>query len=506
MLFLDMNSTATNTVGVLAATATVAATAMVAKSIFFGGKMDGNKPSMPLFLDDERYIPVVKVLKEHLDALSGDSLVKITRQLEFWVKEGLAEDDLVDLTTRLCHAASWQSRMGSFQVPKVRFGRTELQMPIVTCGTMRFQHTWMPDFVPIAMNKSKVVKTPSQVNLQEVVRQCFKMGINHFETARMYGTSEMQLMNALSSMIESGEIKRSDFILQTKLPVRPKLEWIKSFEQSWAHFEPLGYIDLLSFWCVSKDDQVDLSLDEGEGNIMDITLEWKRQGKIKHIGFSTHGSAENIMRMIESNKFDYVNLHYHYFGSYHAEGTPDTQGGHGNLLCVKRALELDMGVFNISPVDKGGRLYQPSSEVARIIGPGMTPIAFANLFSWLTAGMHTVSVGFARPEDLTETLEAAELFCQKDKILPILNGVIDRLNRHAKKKLGDAWFEKGLLNVPSPLAKECNGIGLGHILWCYNMLNAFGMYDTAQTRYQKLVSEGKKWKKDKPYNENMKSM
>ena len=496
-------------VGVLAAStavAAVAATTAMTVATVFGGRHNGDKSSIPAFLLEEKYAVVVQVLREHSDALSGDSLVKITRQLAFWVEEGLALENLLNLTRRLCHAASWQSRIGSFQVPKVRFGRTELQMPIVTCGSMRFQHTWMPDFVPIAINKKKVLKTPSQVNLQEVVRQCLKMGINHFETARLYGTSELQLTTALLAMVESGEIKRSDFILQTKLPIRPKADWIKAFEQSWEYFERLGYIDLLTFWCVSKDEAVEEALNEGEDNIMEVAREWKKQGKIKHIGFSTHGCAENIMRMIESNKFDYVNLHYHYFGSYHAEGTPDTRGGQGNLACVRRAQELDMGVFNISPIDKGGRLYQPSSQVARIIGPDMTPIAFANLFSWLTAGMHTVSVGFARPEDLTETLEAAVLFTQKDQILPLLNSAIDRLNTHAKNKLGEAWLHKGLLNVPSPMQRECNGIGLGHVLWCYNILNAFGMYDVAKCRYKNLVSEGKKWKKKKSYAENMKSM
>lgn len=492
--------------GVLAATTATIASVLIAQKMFLGRTKEDSKTQLPRFLELPKHAAVVQVIRDNLDALSGDSLVKITRQLEFWIKEETPEDELVDLAKRLCHAASWQSRAGALKVPKVRFGRTEVQIPIVTCGTMRFQHTWMPDFTPLTINKKKVVTTPSQVNLEEVVRQCLRMGINHFETARMYGTSEIQLVHALSSMVESGEIKRSDFILQTKIPVRPKAAWVKAFEQSWAHFQVLGYIDFLSFWCVSKDDQVELALDEGADSLMSITLQWKKEGKIKHIGFSTHGSAENIMRLIESNKFDYVNLHYHYFGSYHAEGTPDTQGGHGNLACVKRALELDMGVFNISPIDKGGRLYQPSSQVARLIGTEMTPIAFANLYSWLTAGMHTVSVGFARPEDLTETLEAVEMFIQQEKYRPILKSIIERLNNHAKKCLGEDWFHKGLLNVPSPLARESNGIGLGHALWCSNMLHAFGMYETAKSRYTKLVSEGKNWKRGKTYEENMKAM
>lgn len=34
------------------------------------------------------------------------------------------------------------SILSSFKCPKVRFGRTELMMPIITCGGMRMQQTW----------------------------------------------------------------------------------------------------------------------------------------------------------------------------------------------------------------------------------------------------------------------------------------------------------------------------------------------------------------------------
>jgi predicted aldo/keto reductase-like oxidoreductase len=120
----------------------------------------------------------------------------------------------------------------------------------------------------------------------------------------------------------------------------------------------LEYIDLFSFHCVSHDDQIDCLLNEAEDGIYQFALDLKKEGSIKHIGFSTHGSAETIMRMINSNKFSYVNIHKHYFGDYHAAGTPDTRGGQGNGAAVKRALELDMGVFQISPFDKGGKLYR----------------------------------------------------------------------------------------------------------------------------------------------------
>ena len=90
----------------------------------------------------------------------------------------------------------------------------------------------------------------------KVVRQCLKHGVNHFETARMYGTSEIQLSNALQTLIRESEIKRSDFILQTKVPMAAAdtKNFKKYFNQLWEVFGPLGYIDLLSFWCIAKPD------------------------------------------------------------------------------------------------------------------------------------------------------------------------------------------------------------------------------------------------------------
>ena len=66
-----------------------------------------------------------------------------------------------------------------------RFGRTELPMPVFSCGGMRYQHKWQdvdPTDIPPA----------NQANLEACVQRALELGINHIETARGYGTSEMQ--------------------------------------------------------------------------------------------------------------------------------------------------------------------------------------------------------------------------------------------------------------------------------------------------------------------------
>ena len=103
---------------------------------------------------------------------------------------------------------------------------------------MRIQETWCPDNIPLLGSRSAIfgfgmsgISTKCQNNLVATIQRSLEIGVNHFETARFYGTSEMQFADALYSMIKSGEIKREDFILQTKLVPTATLS---DFKKQWA--------------------------------------------------------------------------------------------------------------------------------------------------------------------------------------------------------------------------------------------------------------------------------
>mmetsp|Transcript_36206 Transcript_36206/g.71272 ORF Transcript_36206/g.71272 Transcript_36206/m.71272 type:complete len:488 (+) Transcript_36206:70-1533(+) len=480
----------------------------------FSRDKNKDEEKAPAFLTDKTVgEKIASIINEHLEDIHDESFIKITRQLEFWYKEWIAgtieETALISLAVELVHAATWRSRLegdDAIVVPKVRFGRTELQMPIITCGGMRFQETWLPDNIPLlSLSKKKVLRSDSQKNLKEIIRTCIKCGLNHFETARMYGTSELQIVDALKSLIDSGEVKRDEFILQTKLHTGgwSAAEIEKLWEASWEHMQKLGHIDLFAFHLVSSNTSVDALLDEGDDNAMSFILKLKEEGKIRHIGFSSHGAAESIYQLVSSNKFDYINVHKHFFGDYHGEGTPDSQGGHGNMAAVQKAQELDMGVFIISPVDKGGKLFQPSVPVARAIGPSLTPIAFAALHAWKSVGAHTVSVGFARPSDLDEILDAATKY-RKEEFASMAQAE-KNLRALVVDALGAEWAEKGMLNIPSFYDYRTEGIAIGHLLSLHNIISAYGMYDYAIDRHSNLENMTT-WKDSKTVEENTKKM
>src|SRR5215510_7530496 len=114
-----------------------------------------------------------------------------------------------------------------------RFGRTELAMPVFSCGGMRYQFKWQ-DVDP------KEVPPDNQANLEATIHRAVELGINHIETARGYGTSEMQLGRILPTL------PRQKMIVQTKVtPRADSADFLKTFEQSMKYLR-LDYVDLLS--------------------------------------------------------------------------------------------------------------------------------------------------------------------------------------------------------------------------------------------------------------------
>ena len=96
----------------------------------------------PTFLASDLGPQVATILDKYGDKIHDDSFLKIMRQLEFWYTTDLSNDEFLKLAERLAKIASWRDEVDDesipddkkFKIPTVRFGKTEIDMPIVTCG------------------------------------------------------------------------------------------------------------------------------------------------------------------------------------------------------------------------------------------------------------------------------------------------------------------------------------------------------------------------------------
>jgi predicted aldo/keto reductase-like oxidoreductase len=340
-----------------------------------------------------------------------------------------------------------------------RFGRTELQMPVFSCGGMRYQFKWQD--VPTWQ-----IPQDNQRNLEATIRRSIEVGINHIETARGYGTSEMQLGRILPTL------PRDQLIVQTKIsPKSDSKEFRREFDKSLA-FLKLDYVDLLGLHGINTPELLHDST--RPGGCLDVARKLQEQGKVRFIGFSTHGPTDVIVSTIETNQFDYVNLHWYYINQF-------------NWPAIEAATRHDMGVFIISPSDKGGMLYQPPQKLVKLCTP-LSPMVFNDLFCLTHPQVHTLSLGASRPSDFDEHLKAVELLDRADEILP---PILVRLEEEAIASLGEDWVKTWHVGLPKP-EETPGGINIPVILWLRNLAVTYDLIEYSKMRYN-LLGNGSHW-------------
>lgn len=344
------------------------------------------------------------------------------------------------------------------------------------------QETWnpKPDMTIEMINKD------CQENFKKIVKRSMELGINHFETARGYGTSELQYGPILR------EYPRSDYILQTKVPPREDPEEFKQLLEKSLKTLLLdgedGFVDLLSVHGINKPEHLEWVT--RPGGCRDVLREYQSRGKIRFVGFSSHGMTPLIVQAIETGLFDYVNLHYHFIGSYTASGTGPLGG---NQQALQAAQKQDMGVFIISPTDKGGALYQPPKAFCKLCEP-LTPIAFNNLWLWSSPlPIHTLVIGAAQAADLDDHLLALQWMhkdrnSQRDELLRTIQ---DRLWQQVELQFGpdfkDTWFQ----GLPDAYSNP-EGLPVGYLFWLWWLIKAWGFYDYALQRRERMEGTGRR--------------
>src|SRR5882762_263906 len=161
-----------------------------------------------------------------------------------------------------------------------RFGRTELNMPVISCGGMRYQFKWQ-DVDP------KEIPPDNQENLEATIRHALELGINHIETARGYGSSEMQLGNILPTL------SRDKIIVQTQVsPKATVKEFLETFETSMRYLK-LDHVDLLALHGVNNRQLLDWALKKN--GCLAAARKLQREGRCRFVGFSTHATTDLIL-------------------------------------------------------------------------------------------------------------------------------------------------------------------------------------------------------------------
>ncbi len=172
----------------------------------------------------------------------------------------------------------------------------EKQLSLLGFGTMR---------LPVKEDKSI-----DEAQVKEMVAYAMAHGVNYFDTAWPYHSGESERI--IGKVL--GEYDRGSYYLATKYPghqITSTYDPAAIFEKQ---LEKCG-VEYFDFYLLHNVYEKSMAtyLDPRWG-ILEYFKEQKRLGRIKHLGFSTHGSAEMIRSFLdvcgEDMEFCQIQLNY----------------------------------------------------------------------------------------------------------------------------------------------------------------------------------------------------
>ncbi len=169
---------------------------------------------------------------------------------------------------------------------KIRLGRTDMMVTRLGFGGIPIQRLDEDDAVA-------------------VVKKCLDLGINFFDTANGYTTSEERIGKAVKG-------RRQDVFIATKTGARNPEDIQEHLDLS---LKRLGtdYIDLYQFHQVGDTAALKKVLDP-ESGLMKVFEDAKKEGKIRHIGVTSH-QIDVAKELVKSDRFETVMFPFNFITS-----------------------------------------------------------------------------------------------------------------------------------------------------------------------------------------------
>ncbi len=284
----------------------------------------------------------------------------------------------------------------------------------------------------------------------KMVEYAINNGINYFDTAWGYHNGESELV--IGKVLQKYD--RNSFYLATKFPGYDLSNMDKIEEIFEKQLEKTG-MEYFDFYLIHNvyEKNVDPYLDPKYG-IMDYLLKQKENGRIKHLGFSVHGSFDVMKKFLDAYgkymEFCQIQLNYLDYEFQDAK------------LKVNLLNELNIPIWVMEPL-RGGKLANLSEENEKIlkdIRPNETVPAWAFRFLQSVPGVTMVLSGMSSMEQLRQNIETFK----EDKPLneEEMKAILDMARKMVNEK-----------TLPCTACRYCTahcpkGIDIPRILSLYN--------------------------------------
>ncbi|WP_293824872.1 aldo/keto reductase [uncultured Parolsenella sp.] len=310
----------------------------------------------------------------------------------------------------------------------------------------------------------RLPKTGEAIDVEQTKRMVdlfMDAGFTYFDTAWAYAGSEEAIAQALVQ-----RYPRESFQLATKaapwISCESRDDAITQLETSLKK-TGAGYFD---FYLLHNLGEFRTHFFDDWG-MWDWILEKKREGVIRHVGFSFHSTPEELDELLTSHpEMEFVQLQINYADW----DNPAVQ----SRRCYEVARRHNKPVIIMEPV-KGGMLANPPEQVARVLTqaePTSSVASWAIRFAASLPGVITVLSGMSNVEQMQDNLSYMSTFTQ--------------LTSEQRATLARAQDELAKIDlIPCTRCNYCakvcpKNIGISGTFTAMNMLTLYGNLETAK--------------------------
>lgn len=292
-------------------------------------------------------------------------------------------------------------------VDRVKFNNTQVSR--LGLGTMR-----LPCKTPLKREANPLI---DYTKGQQLVDIAYKNGVNYFDTAYMYhvGKSEKFIGQALK------KYPRETYFLADKLPIwlcKTPSDMQKIFNKQ---LERTG-IDCFDFYLLHSLDKENFEKCE-QYKAYDFVKEMQAKGLVKNIGFSFHGTVDDLKEIIASHDWDFAQIQMNYLDWENQDAK--TQ--------YRLLTEAKIPIIVMEPV-RGGKLANDVPKIAqeqmKNYAPDKSIASWAIRFVASHNNVMTILSGMNSIEQMSDNLDSLTDFVpMTDTELKICKNAADLINK-----------------------------------------------------------------------------
>ncbi len=260
------------------------------------------------------------------------------------------------------------------QVAKRKY--RDIEVPLLALGCMR-----------LPMRNDEI----DQQELDRMVDYCMEHGANYFDTAYMYVDSKSEL--AIGKSLK--RYKREDFILADKSPIykmKTREDVREIFDEQLKKCQ-VEYFDFYMCHNINKN-----TVDTYRNVAMyDELVKLKKEGKIKYLGFSFHGTPDILREVVKEHKWDFAQLQINYLD--------------WDVVKAKEQYDIvqaeGIPVIVMEPLRGGGLVNLSDKALAKLKEhyPDTTPASFGLRWAASRKNVVTVLSGMSNLQQVKENIQ-----------------------------------------------------------------------------------------------------